>query len=99
MKSKPDGAGVSHSHPLSTPHMRVLMTEPEEAQESESIRWTHTAHESSATLRRDRISIRAYYLSEARGFTPGHDAEDWLLAQTPIDAIDAETSAGSGGLS
>jgi hypothetical protein len=33
--------------------------------------------------------VVAYYLSEARGFAPGHDADDWLLAQSQVDAIDA----------
>jgi hypothetical protein len=91
MKSKLNGAGVSHADPLTTPHLRVLMTETEEASVPESISWTQTAHERSAALRRDRIALGAYYISEARGFAPGHDAEDWLLAQTQVDAMDAGT--------
>ena len=31
-------------------------------------------------------------MSEARGFGPGHDDEDWLLAQSAIDALDASIS-------
>jgi hypothetical protein len=42
--------------------------------------------------RHDRIARAAYYLSEARGFELGHDAEDWLLAQSAIDALDASIS-------
>jgi hypothetical protein len=93
-KSKLDGAGVSHTEPLATPHLRVLMTEADEAPAPTSITWTQTAHERSASSRRDRISMAAYYLSEARGFEPGHDAEDWLLAQTQVDAMDAATFEG-----
>jgi hypothetical protein len=30
-------------------------------------------------------------MSEARGFAPGHDLEDWALAQAQVDAQDADT--------
>jgi Protein of unknown function (DUF2934) len=91
MKSKLNGARVSHADPRSTTQLRVLMTETEKSSVPESIRWTQTAHERSAALRRDRIALGAYYISEARGFAPGHDAENWLLAQTQVDAMDAGT--------
>ena len=32
------------------------------------------------------IAQAAYYLAEHRGFAPGHDLEDWLLAESQIDA-------------
>jgi len=32
------------------------------------------------------IAQAAYYLAEHRGFEPGHDLEDWLLAESQIDA-------------
>jgi hypothetical protein len=57
----------------------------------ESIAWTPTRHERSAALRHNRIAVAAYMISEARGFEPGHEAEDWLAAQIQIDAIDAAT--------
>jgi hypothetical protein len=76
MKSKLDGAGVSRADSLATPSIRALMTETEGAPVPESKRWTQTAHERSAALRRDRIAVAAYYLSEARGFAPEHGAED-----------------------
>jgi len=28
----------------------------------------------------------AYYIAERRGFAPGHELEDWLLAEKQIDA-------------
>jgi hypothetical protein len=94
MKSKLDGAGVAHANRISTPNLQVSMTEAESTPAPLSISWTQTAHERSAALRRDRIAVVAYYMSEARGFTPGHDAEDWLLAQAQVDAADAGTFSG-----
>jgi hypothetical protein len=60
----------------------------------ESIRWTQTAQESSERLRHDRIAIAAYLIAEARGFEPGHEADDWLHAQSQIDAIDSAAAMG-----
>jgi len=30
------------------------------------------------------IAERAYYKAERRGFTPGHDVEDWLAAECEL---------------
>lgn len=38
--------------------------------------------------RRERIAVRAYFLAAARGFAPGAEWEDWLLAERQED--DAE---------
>jgi hypothetical protein len=91
MKSKLDGAGVPHTEQHSSPQLRALMAEAAHAAAPESIRWTQTAYERSAATRRDRIAIAAYHMSEARGFAPGHDLEDWALAQAQVDAQDADT--------
>ena len=32
----------------------------------------------------EEIRIRAYQLYEERGYTPGHEAEDWLVAEREI---------------
>jgi hypothetical protein len=32
------------------------------------------------------IELEAYYLAEGRGFAPGRELEDWLAAETEIDA-------------
>ena len=37
-------------------------------------------------LRRGLIAQAAYYRAERRGFEPGHEAEDWLAAESEIDA-------------
>ena len=36
--------------------------------------------------RYEAIALAAYYLSEQRGFAPGHEVEDWLKAETQIAA-------------
>ena len=32
------------------------------------------------------IAEAAYFRAEKRGFTPGHEAEDWLAAEAEVDA-------------
>lgn len=36
--------------------------------------------------RRSMIAEAAYYYSERRGFDPGHELDDWLAAETQIEA-------------
>lgn len=36
--------------------------------------------------RRARIAKVAYFKAAARGFTPGHEDEDWLNAEREVDA-------------
>jgi hypothetical protein len=33
------------------------------------------------------IAEAAYFRAEKRGFTPGHEAEDWFAAESEVDAI------------
>jgi hypothetical protein len=35
--------------------------------------------------RRARICDVAYFLSERRGFCPGHELDDWLTAEAEVD--------------
>jgi hypothetical protein len=42
---------------------------------------------------RAAIAERAYYKAERRGFTPGHDVEDWLAAEREIAALAAKPFA------
>jgi hypothetical protein len=37
-------------------------------------------------LRRSMIAQAAYYRAERRGFEPGHEAEDWVAAESEVDA-------------
>ena len=45
---------------------------------------SHEAADSSG--KQDRISEAAYYLAEKRGFEPGGEVADWLLAEDSINA-------------
>src|SRR4029077_5600793 len=38
----------------------------------------------STTSLEEEIRIRAYQLYEERGYTPGHENEDWLVAEREI---------------
>jgi hypothetical protein len=40
----------------------------------------------NADLRRELIAVQAYLLAEARGFAPGGELDDWLTAETRVDA-------------
>src|SRR5471032_2500626 len=42
-----------------------------------------------APERRKMISEAAYYMAHHRGFGPGHELEDWLLAESQIDILRA----------
>ena len=33
------------------------------------------------------VATAAYHRAEKRGFEPGHEVEDWLLAEQEIDAV------------
>ena len=37
-------------------------------------------------LRHELIAVQAYLLAEARGFAPGGELDDWLTAETQVDA-------------
>ncbi len=37
--------------------------------------------------RRAMIAEGAYLRAERRGFAPGHETEDWLAAETEVDAL------------
>jgi hypothetical protein len=42
------------------------------------------------------INEAAYFLAELRKFAPGHDLEDWLLAEKRVDAALTSTRRGDG---
>lgn len=41
----------------------------------------------SAESRHAMIAENAYLRAERRGFEPGHETEDWLAAETEVDAL------------
>ncbi len=36
--------------------------------------------------RHEAIAMAAYFLSEQRGFEPGHELDDWIEAEMQVDA-------------
>jgi hypothetical protein len=52
----------------------------------------HLAVQRTEAWRQERIATAAYYLAQKRGFEPGHEQEDWGLAEAQIDAGDAQSS-------
>jgi hypothetical protein len=42
--------------------------------------------------RRELIATAAYYMAERRNFEPGHEAEDWLAAESQIGSLGARVS-------
>lgn len=52
---------------------------------SESPRIPRVSRNITAEERHALIAEAAYRLSEARGFVPGHEAEDWAAAEALID--------------
>lgn len=68
---------------------------------SAPVKGTHTARGKSpqraavsADDRRAMIAEAAYLRAERRGFTPGHETEDWLAAEVEVDVL---LKAGPGG--
>lgn len=47
---------------------------------------THNFAEVTLQQRHTRIAEAAYYKAQLRGFEPGHELEDWLVAESQIDA-------------
>ena len=58
----------------------------------------HHVHPESALQalmaeRHHRIQVAAYFLAEHRGFAPGYELEDWLVAEDAIELEDAGLAA------
>jgi hypothetical protein len=75
-----------HAYVWGLPEVQVTTQSPSRVPHSQS---------AEPTIRRDdawrheRVALAAYYLAANRGFDPGHEAQDWSLAELQIDAIDA----------
>lgn len=41
---------------------------------------------SNCNEQKEKIAVAAYYRAEARGFFPGQEMDDWLAAETEINA-------------
>ena len=64
-------------------------TEPENSTPNSDTAWQVTPEE-----RWNMIAEAAYYLAERRGFSGGHPAEDWKMAEAQIDEMLAKSRSG-----
>jgi hypothetical protein len=48
-------------------------------------RWAEGITQVDPELRHEMIATAAYLIAEQRGFVPGHEEEDWYLAEAAVD--------------
>lgn len=86
-----DADGKLHSDGFREHMNRPKMPEtlPPIAPRSRKTASAHLAVQRTEAWRHERVATAAYYIAEKRGFAPGHDEEDWRLAEAEIDAIDS----------
>jgi hypothetical protein len=86
-QDKPTGRRNRRAVMQATPPAGVETT----AKRATPARTSHAETDSSTTLSsQDRLRMvesAAYFRAERRGFTPGHEIEDWLAAESEIDAL------------
>ena len=63
-----------------------MPAETRKAASTRSISWPRIAYIKMVETRHERIATAAYLMAEARGFDPGHAADDWYGAQIAIDS-------------
>ena len=50
--------------------------------------------EADVSERWQRTAVAAFYLAEARGFSPGQELDDWLAAERELDALASNAESG-----
>jgi hypothetical protein len=78
---------------LTTKPRRATSLSPSSVQSQRESRSATDAPRDYAHARHELIAVRAYYLAEARGFTPGAEIDDWLAAEAQVDARGREGQA------
>jgi len=72
------------------PSRRVNPARTESAAAKRTLQRARSNGEGSATIspeeRLQLVTLGAYYRAETRGFAPGRELEDWLEAESEIDA-------------
>jgi hypothetical protein len=64
--------------------MERLKTTKKNTRKSAPILDVESNQESNSLDNITRIAISAYYKSEARGYEPGHELQDWLEAEAEV---------------
>lgn len=83
-----------HSHNRSTPTDRIkeipassyLPARMADVQDVEIVHAELKPSSISHPSREQLITDAAYHRAESRGFEPGHELEDWLVAESEVDA-------------
>ena len=97
MSPNPDSVSTKHRAPRAKASTRAARKQPQGApavagQPDGNLLSVdvhrHPQHD-ELPVREERIRVAAYLLAEQRGFTPGHELEDWLAAETEIDRLTA----------
>jgi len=65
--------------------LRRGRTQDEKRDEAADARDAIAPHQASAEERQQMIAVAAYFLAQGRNFEPGHEVEDWLVAEAEID--------------
>ena len=71
------------------PRSKTRGTPPAHALDRNTVRAIEEAIDTGCglNLQRRMIAEAAYYLAERRGFQPGHELEDWLVAECEIQRL------------
>ena len=80
---------MSHSTQIGSTRQagKLNLNKPEAAKKAPA------ARAAAPQERHAMIAEAAYYMAERRGFESGHELEDWLVAESQIDAVIAGGAA------
>ena len=81
MAAKKERPAPERPAPAKAPKTRTTRTEPSKPAASFG---AHARAEVSAEEVRKLIAEAAYYRAKKRGFTPGHEVEDWVQAEAEV---------------
>jgi hypothetical protein len=89
MAAKKERPAPERQAPAKAPKTRTTRTEPTRTTRAEPSKATssfgaHARAEVSAEEVRKLIAEAAYYRAKKRGFTPGHEVEDWVQAEAEV---------------
>ena len=79
--------------PATVPTLKPAPARPARSRKPDTL--TLRAAPLSASARHAMIAESAYLRAERRGFTPGHETEDWLAAEAEVDALLRVSHGGS----
>jgi hypothetical protein len=82
MAAKKERPAPERQAPAKAPKTRTTRTEPSKPATPSFA--AHARAEVSAEEVRKLIAEAAYYRAKKRGFTPGHEVEDWVQAEAEV---------------